>query len=69
MLCSNMSTKGVCVCVSVYYPFSFKLTESSMSIDKGEPMLYLKAQLDASVMTDCLYVVVEDCYETALAAQ
>lgn len=49
--------------------FPFKLTESSMSIDKGEPMLYLKAQLDASVMTDCLYVVVEDCYETALAAQ
>lgn len=40
-----------------------------MSTDKGEPMLYLRAQLDASVMTNCLYVVVEDCYETALAAQ
>lgn len=40
-----------------------------MSIDKEEPMLYLKAQLVASAMTNCLYVVVEDCYETALAAR
>lgn len=40
-----------------------------MSIVKEEPMPYLKAHLNASVMTNCLYVVVEDCYETALAAQ
>lgn len=55
--------------MSVYYPFPFKLTESSMSIDKEEPLLCLKAQLDASGMTNCLYVAVEDCYETAPAAR